>query len=386
MNCTAILNQLVSACHYISYLEISAGSTRNFNSIRISHTNKTLLNSQGSAETRSDANDSFFIKNNRKFQLILIDGLHHAEQVYRDIDNALAALATGGTIVCHDMNPTDYQQQVIPRSQRIWTGDCWKAWVRLRSERADLDMKVVETDYGCGIIRAGSQNTLSALPELEWGAFVKNRREWLNLISVSDFIALYPLNGKRAFKKNGDSESHIYYGSPYSSSKRLGHAYNAFVSIVPRPTDFACLTDADAVFTIPNYGDLIEQAVNENPDARLFTAKTNRIGCSWQLDRNAPTGDDMRQHRDYGRRLAGSHGAAVLIVPREAVPGSGFFILVRKDLWSEVRFKETGILAVDNDFFKRAVRMGETILQLQGIYLYHWYRGGNSSDISHLKL
>ena len=37
-----------------------------------------------------------------------------------------------------------------------WTGDVWKAIAELRVERIDLDIKVVNTDYGCGIIRRGT--------------------------------------------------------------------------------------------------------------------------------------------------------------------------------------------------------------------------------------
>ena len=36
-----------------------------------------------------------------------------------------------------------------------WTGDVWKAIAKIRIERDDLQIKVIDTDYGCGIIRIG---------------------------------------------------------------------------------------------------------------------------------------------------------------------------------------------------------------------------------------
>lgn len=176
----------------------------------------------------------------------------------------------------------------------------------------------------------------------------------------------------------------IHYGTPYSLEKRFGHAANQFMRMLPEPRDFGCLVDADAVFTTHFYGTLIQQVVDENSTCRLFYALTNRIGCPWQRDETI-CGDDMRFHREYGRRLAEMHGSAVREVQGEQVPGSGFLILVRKDLWQEVPFQEQGMLGVDWDFFRRVAQRGERILQMQGLYLYHWYRGGNAADIRHLQ-
>src|SRR5947209_5730690 len=76
----------------------------------------------------------------------------------------------------------------------------------------------------------------------------------------------------------------IHYGTPYSTEGRIGRAYNQFMALLPQPTDFGCLVDADAVFTTCDFGHLIQRVVAENPTCRLFYARTNRIGCPWQLD------------------------------------------------------------------------------------------------------
>jgi hypothetical protein len=129
--------------------------------------------------------DEFFRGNRRRFDLIFVDGLHEADQVYRDIVNALGSLNPGGTVVCHDMNPQTELEQRVPRAADRWTGDGWKAWVRVRAEWDPLHMFVVDTDHGCGIIRPG----LPPTPLLTWELFQLNRAVWLNLVSTDHLLA-----------------------------------------------------------------------------------------------------------------------------------------------------------------------------------------------------
>jgi hypothetical protein len=132
--------------------------------------------------------DYFFVNNTEKFDVIFIDGLHYHQQVKKDILNALNYLNDGGYIICHDMNPCEEIIQKVPPETGIWTGDCWKAWVDIRSERNDLDMFVVDTDYGCGIIKRGNQKLINVSCDLTYENFVKNKQEWMNIKSVQEFI------------------------------------------------------------------------------------------------------------------------------------------------------------------------------------------------------
>ena len=113
----------------------------------------------------------------------------HFEQVYKDIQNSLKVLDDDGYIICHDMNPASefVQRYPQPASECEWTGDCWKAWVNLRSERDDLNMFVVDSDYGCGVITKGSQNLIKIDETLSWEHLENNRKELLNLISFKEF-------------------------------------------------------------------------------------------------------------------------------------------------------------------------------------------------------
>lgn len=133
--------------------------------------------------------DDFFLQNQEKFDVIFIDGLHEAHQVEKDINNSLEALNDNGFIICHDMSPTTEGMQRVPRDQDPWTGDCWKAWVKVRSTNPNLKMFVVDADYGCGVIQKVSQELLDLNNlDLTYENLDKHRKEWLNLISPGQFL------------------------------------------------------------------------------------------------------------------------------------------------------------------------------------------------------
>lgn len=186
---TDIVNWLIEKRGLKSYLEIGVGDGKAFSVIRCEH--KESVNPAedlyASAEpTLRMTSDVFFAQNVVKFDLIFIDGLHHADAVERDLDNALAALNPGGVVVCHDLNPTTEKMQAVPRSESEWTGDCWKAWVRLRCRRSDLVFAVTDIDYGVGIILTGEPSPMPCLVadlnNLNWRAFYMSRVEWLPLV------------------------------------------------------------------------------------------------------------------------------------------------------------------------------------------------------------
>ncbi len=166
----------------------------------------------------------------------------------------------------------------------------------------------------------------------------------------------------------------IYYGSPYCLNGNIGEAYNRFLGLLPFDHDYACLVDGDTLFTTRDYGHQIAACVQENITCRLFYATTNRVGCHWQIAAGAPVGHDIWEHRQFGVDQAKKHGTQVVERQTELVPASGFLMVVRKDLWLEVPFKSTGFYGVDWLFFQRVARR-ESVLQMIGVYLYHWYRG-----------
>ena len=190
---THIINHLIEKNNYKTYLEIGVYNGTNLRNVIADHKVGVDPEPNWSGESVTDYkmdSDSFFSQNKQKFDIIFIDGLHHADQVTRDIKNALTVLNKGGSVVCHDMNPEQEIYQMIPQQSEIWLGDCWKAWVRLREE-LDYNMFVVDTDCGCGIIQEGDPSPLVIKKELTYSNLSANRKEWLNLLSVKDFSILY---------------------------------------------------------------------------------------------------------------------------------------------------------------------------------------------------
>ena len=188
---TKIINQLIEVGDYKKHLEIGVFQSHlNFDKIKVDYKVGVDPGKEGYAEaTFTMTSDEFFELTDDKFDTIFIDGLHHADQVYKDIVNSLGALKDGGTIICHDMNPQREEDQQIPQIQddRVWNGDCWKAFVQLRMERDDLKMCVIDADWGLGIIQRGSQEKIEEA-ELTYENFNKNREKWLNLISPKEFF------------------------------------------------------------------------------------------------------------------------------------------------------------------------------------------------------
>jgi hypothetical protein len=144
--------------------------------------------------------DNFFKQNTDKFDIIFVDGLHHADFVYRDIINSLKILNPGGCVIVHDVIPNSYEAQLIPLEKTlstgtgIWNGDVWKGWIKLRTERRDLIMKVVDTDHGCGIIYPTKYGNGNYLESYNNGYYDYNKElifSSLNLISTNDFLSQF---------------------------------------------------------------------------------------------------------------------------------------------------------------------------------------------------
>ncbi len=189
MNRIDIINSLIKKNNYKNYLEIGVQAGHCFRAIECE--NKTGVDPDpSSSATIHKTSDDFFDVTNEKFDIIFIDGLHHSEQVGIDILNSLEHLNKGGTIVMHDCLPTSKRMQEIPlQEQDAWTGDTWKAFLKLR-ESSYLEMCVVDSDWGCGIIRKGKQEPFSVLNPTYEG-FVKNRNSWMNVITVDQFKEKY---------------------------------------------------------------------------------------------------------------------------------------------------------------------------------------------------
>jgi hypothetical protein len=147
---------------------------------------------------------------------------------------------------------------------------------------------------------------------------------------------------------------------------------------------WACFTDGDAMFTTPNFGHQLEEVIKANPEYDLFSCMTNRVGTNYQLI-GSWTENSMHEHRELGKFLSNSRRTEVIDITNEA-PISGVLMLVRKSAWfTSKRFKETGLLGVDNSIHYAMAAQDSKVGLMRGVYVMHYYRNGNKNDKSHLQ-
>jgi hypothetical protein len=191
---TDLLNHLIATRGYRDYLEIGVRDRRqNFDKVNAPGIKHGLDPDPQRPISHKMTSDAFFAKTDQRYDLVFIDGLHIADQVERDILNSLRQLNPGGAVILHDVNPMTADAQTDDYDgKKHWNGTVWKAWVKLRTLRADLSMKVVDIDEGCGVIERGTQQLLE-LPsvefaEMSYDALSRDRTRLLNLVSASDYF------------------------------------------------------------------------------------------------------------------------------------------------------------------------------------------------------
>ena len=121
-----LLQKIIDIKNYKNYLEIGCDDDMLFSKINV--LNKVGVDPYTGGNVRKTS-DEFFKINKTKFDLIFIDGLHHYEQVKKDIENSLDVLTPNGLILLHDCLPCRQSHQAVPRYRGRWTGDVWKAIV-----------------------------------------------------------------------------------------------------------------------------------------------------------------------------------------------------------------------------------------------------------------
>lgn len=143
-----IIQKIIDKKNFHAYLEIGCDQNELFSRVNIK---KKLGVDPNSGGTHKMTSDIFFKNNSDKFDLIFIDGLHIYEQVRKDIINSLNILNENGFILLHDCFPLKYLDQAVPRAQKHWNGNVWRAILECRTYD-NVNTFVGAFDNGIGLI------------------------------------------------------------------------------------------------------------------------------------------------------------------------------------------------------------------------------------------
>lgn len=179
-----LINNLIKKHNYTRYLEIGVRGGETLQAINC--LNKDGVDPAGNCNYVMKSDD-FFNSYKKIYDIIFVDGLHTGDQVIKDVNNSLLSLSDDGIIILHDCNPSEEAHQTESPTVPIWNGTVWKAIIHFRYN-PDLFVAVINDDYGLGLIKKGKQNPLSYQKDINWENLVKNRKEWLNLISEEEYL------------------------------------------------------------------------------------------------------------------------------------------------------------------------------------------------------
>ena len=190
-NRIALVNHFIFLREFQSYLEIGVRRKSDMYD-KILTSRKVSVDPDPNAKAEFImTSDEYFTTQDEKFDIIFIDGLHEGEQVKQDISNSLKVLNPGGVILLHDLNPPTAfharEKYEVNGKFPAWNGTSWEGFAWHRKNSPELQMFVVDTDWGVGIIQKGKQ--------INWEGDIKgyrvlktHRHKLLNLISINEFL------------------------------------------------------------------------------------------------------------------------------------------------------------------------------------------------------
>ena len=186
-----IIQKIIDSKKYKNYLEVGCDKDENFSKINVE---KKIGVDPLKGGTLRMTSDDFFKKNNEKFDLIFLDGLHTYEQTIKDIDNSLKFLNNHGVVIIHDCLPKKIWNQIVPRVYGHWNGDVWKAIVHSRTY-SYADTYTCIADHGLGIIFKRKNRDLLELKKdfknLKFSEYYYNHKKFMNPISYENLFSVF---------------------------------------------------------------------------------------------------------------------------------------------------------------------------------------------------
>ena len=186
-----IIQSIIDKNNFKHYLEIGCDRDVNFSNIKAE--NKVGIDPVRGGTLRMTSDD-FFKRNNNKYDLIFLDGLHTYEQTIKDIDHSLKFLNNEGVIIIHDCLPKKIWNQIVPRLYGHWNGDVWKAIVHSRTY-THADTYTCVADHGLGVIfKRANRNQLDLkvnFKNLKFSEYYYNHEKFMNLIDYKNLESIF---------------------------------------------------------------------------------------------------------------------------------------------------------------------------------------------------
>ena len=161
-----LVNLLLHFFESPAYLEIGLDFGRTFEAVTAPHRvgvdprpRFDLRNLPPGTRVSAESSDTFFRIEppGSLFDVVLVDGLHEAQQALRDVSNSLTRLRKGGFVVIDDVFPHDryaalpdqrlaYQERVAQtgRRDRRWQGDVYRLLPLLVGSGSDIDLRIFD--------------------------------------------------------------------------------------------------------------------------------------------------------------------------------------------------------------------------------------------------
>jgi len=187
-NHTQLLNAIIEKYNLKSYLEIGVNNPAiNFDKVKCERkvgVDPAVKNNTSIYPGSSDDYFEIFRKEKgdiKVFDLIFIDGLHHADQVKRDFENFLQCLSDNGFIVIHDVLPENEAGTIVPRETKQWWGDVYK-WAMSLPNYNGIRYITYNIDNGCCLVQKLSNHRgkgTTVIPN--WQSYLDMGKELMNV-------------------------------------------------------------------------------------------------------------------------------------------------------------------------------------------------------------
>lgn len=210
------LNHLVDHLGLSTYLEIGLGNGGTFDSVKAPHKtgvdphpwNPAVRDLQGVHVVTSDEYFSRHWDDGLRFDLILLDGLHTAEQTYRDFVNSLHYSHARTVWLIDDVMPNDVFSAIPDQSEAVrqrkaatgssdtaWHGDVYKVVWMIRAFHDNMTLRTFSKQQpqslvyysGASQTRSASGATLGEIASLTFDD-TQSRRADYNLGEEPDIL------------------------------------------------------------------------------------------------------------------------------------------------------------------------------------------------------